>query len=259
MYLAVQAVLSLYASGRTTGVVVHSGEGVSHAVPIYKGYAVTHAIRRLTLGGRDLTDYLTRMLTERGYFLDQTADERQIVRDIKERLAYVSLDFDTEMEEAIASHWEVSASRWQQRHRDGPGEKSYELPDGNTIIVGSERFRCPEVLFQPRLAGNKAAGIHDAAFQSIMHCDADMREDLFASVVLSGGTTMIAGVRERMAQELAALAPSTRVKVVASPERRHSAWVGGSIIASLSTSHQMWITKQEYESWGPSIVHRKCF
>merc|ERR1712167_449580 len=132
-------------------------------------------------------------------------------------------------------------------------EKNYELPDGNIVTVGNERFRCPEVLFQPSMIGLEQEGVHRLTFDSIMKCDVDIRKDLYGNVVMSGGSTMFENIADRLKKELENLAPSSmNIKIIAPPERKYSVWIGGSILSSLSTFEEMWITKDEYDRvWTP--------
>ncbi|RAL51246.1 hypothetical protein DM860_010748 [Cuscuta australis] len=178
-HIAMSAVLALYASGLTTGVVVDSA--------------------KLVPGG-----------------------EMKVVRDVKEKLGYVALDYDKELETSKA--------------RSGL-KKSYELPDGKLITIGDERFRCPEALFRPSLVGLvDSTGIHETTYKSIMKCSDDGMENSLGNIVLSGGSTMFPGMAGRMSKEIEKLAPSgMEIKVVAPPERKYSAWIGGSILASIST------------------------
>ncbi|KAJ7699741.1 actin 1 [Mycena olivaceomarginata] len=229
-YVQIQAVLSLYASSRTTGTAMDSGDGMSHSVPVYEGFSLPHAIQRMDIAGRDLTAQLVKNLMERGYTF-KTSAEREIVEDMKERLCYKELQL------AVQS----SAL-----------EKSYELPDGQVISIGNERFCAPEALFQPSLIGSESAGVHATIYNSIHKCDLDIRRDLGHNIVLSGGSTMFPGIADRIQKEVTMLAPSDRrVAVIAHPDRKYSVWIGGSIWPRSARSRNLWISKQEYNESGP--------
>ncbi|XP_043968128.1 actin-5-like [Gambusia affinis] len=244
MYVAVQSLLSMYSSGRTTGTVMESGDGCSHAVPVYEGYALPHAVLRLNLGGADLKDYLMKLLNSRGFGFS-SAGQREIINGVKEQLCFVVLDFDQEVKTAASS---------------SSLDKTYKLPDGRDISIGAERILCPEGLFKPQLIEMEAAGVQDTIHSSIMRCEVDVRRDLFSTILLSGGSTLFPGISDRMKKEISQLVPPTvKIQVVAPAERRFSFWTGGSILASLSSFQQMWISKQEYDESGPGVVHRKCF
>jgi len=226
-YVGSQAVMSLYASGRTDGLVLESGYGVTHAVPILEGYSVDDKILRVEVTGSDLTENLMKLLSEK-----DISTEKETARDIKEKLCYVAMDSEQEQAE----------------------EKSYELPDGQTLTIGEERFRCPEALFQ-------SPGIPEAIFNSIIKFDLDTntRNVLYKNIVCAGGNTMFPGFADRVEKEVAGLAPpAMTIKILCPPERQFSPWIGGSLLSSLSTFDEMWITNEEYQESGPGIVNSKC-
>jgi len=243
LYIATQAVLSLYSSGRTTGTVIDIGDGVSHIVPIFEGFALSHAIERVDLAGRDITNYLKRLLRQKGVSLTTSA-EVQIVRDIKEKLCYVAIDPEKEM---------------MLSKKISGMEKTYMLPDGETIRAGVERFIAPECLFNPSVIGKEIEPLDDMIVNAINECDVDLRRDLFDNIVLSGGSTMFPGIKERITKEIKEQIPeSVNVRIIAPPERMYSVWIGGSILSSLKTFSKMWISKREYKEMGPQVIHR-CF
>ena len=239
MYVGIQAVLSLYSSGRTTGIVLDSGDGVTHTVPIYEGYSMPHAVMRVDMAGRDMTEYMQKLLMGKGHSFTTSA-EKEIVRSVKEQLCYVAGDFEEE-------------------EKKPEQDVEFELPDGSTMMVGRQCYQCPEALFKPEKIGLEAEGFHGLAYKSIQKCDIDVRRDLYSNVVLSGGTTMYKGLPERLEKELKTLVTAADIKVVAPPERKYSVWIGGSILSSLTTFQNQWVNKSEYDEAGPGIVHSKCF
>ncbi|KAL4224880.1 Actin-related protein [Mactra antiquata] len=242
-FVCMPAVLSLVASGRHAGVVIDSGEGVTHVVPIEGNYPISPAIKRVNFGGGEITEYLRRLLLQRGYNFS-TAAEKEIVREIKDKVSFVAKDFDEEMRFSEMSN---------------KFDLSYTLPDGNTINIGPERFQCAEALFNPELIGFELKGFSELILNSIMSCPIDLRRHYFCNVILSGGNTMIQGITQRVTCDLKRLTyPNVLVKVVEPPERKYSSWIGGSILASLSTFSSMWIDKYTYEEVGPSILRTKC-
>eukprot|EP00730_Choanoeca_flexa_P004493 TRINITY_DN11712_c0_g1_i1.p1 TRINITY_DN11712_c0_g1~~TRINITY_DN11712_c0_g1_i1.p1 ORF type:complete len:380 (+),score=116.02 TRINITY_DN11712_c0_g1_i1:150-1289(+) len=242
LFISMQAVLALYAAGRTTGVVLDSGDGVTHAVPVCEGFAVKHAISRVDIAGRDVTRYLQLLLRREGHIF-KTSAEFEVVRTIKEQLCYVS----------------TNPSKDEQLD-DRSTQARYVLPDRTEITVRQARFRAPELLFDPSLIGEEADGVHRVLHYAIRKSDMDLRRTLYQNVILSGGTTMFKDFGNRLLAELKKLSPKeNKIKIMAPPERRYSTWMGGSILANLDAFRTMWVSKREYDENGPSIINKKTF
>ncbi|OCF74828.1 actin-2 [Kwoniella mangroviensis CBS 8886] len=239
-FTSVQAVLSLYSSGRTTGIVLDSGDGVTHAVPVFEGFSMPHAIRRIDIAGRDVTDHLQLLLRKSGYYL-HTSAEKEVVRTIKEKTCYLAIN--------PAKEEKDQSGAWEE----------FRLPDGKVIQLGVERFLAPEILFNPELIGQEYPGVHQVIVDSINRTDLDLRKSLFSNIVLSGGSTLCTGFGDRLLNEVKKLAlKDVKLKIYAPPERKYSTWIGGSILAGLSTFKKMWVSADEYKE-DPDIIHKKPF
>ncbi|XP_036122032.1 uncharacterized protein LOC118632908 [Molossus molossus] len=225
-----QALLALYAYGRTSGLVLGSGHGTSYVSPILTGDLAPRDTYRLDVAGADLTEYLAQLLLRDGHSLPKAG----LVNHIKETYCYVSLDMKAEMARTQA--------------QEG---MNFMLPDKQIITLGSERFCCPEALFQPNLLGLNQPGLPQLALLSISRLEAKQQEQLLANVVLDGGSTLVSGFPERLRQEL-----GPRATVLGSPHRAVAAWLGGSIMASRDSFQSLWLSRREYEEEGPWAVYK---
>ncbi|QKX62251.1 uncharacterized protein TRUGW13939_09410 [Talaromyces rugulosus] len=247
VYVAIQAVLALYAQGLSSGVVVDSGDGVTHVVPVFESTVLNHHIRRLDVAGRDVTRNLIALLLRRGYALNRTADF-ETVRQIKEKLCYVS--YDLELDQRLSEDTTVLV-------------ESYTLPDGRVIRVGSERFEAPECLFQPHLVDVDQPGLAELLFNTIQGTDLDVRSSLYKAIVLSGGSSMYPGLPSRLEKEIKQLwltkvlhgdperLNKFKVRIEDPPRRRHMVFLGGAVLANLiADKEDMWVTKAEWEEQG---------
>lgn len=248
VYIAIQAVLTLYAQGLLTGVVVDSGDGVTHIVPVYDGYALPHLTKRLDVAGRDITKYLIKLLLLRGYAFNRTADF-ETIRQVKEDLCYIGHDLS--MESRLSRDTTVLVEK-------------YTLPDGRVITVGSERYEAPECLFQPHLIDVESPGVGELLFNCIQGADIDVRPELYKHIVLSGGTSMYPGLPTRLEKEVRQLylervlkgdtsrMDKFKMRIEDPPRRRHMVFLGGAVLAEIMKSREsgFWMNKKDYDELG---------
>lgn len=246
--VSIQAVLVLYGQGLLTGVVLDSGEGVSHVIPIFEGYCLPNQIKRLNIAGRHVTRQLINLLQLRGYSLNRSADF-DTARQIKEKLCYVS--FDLKIEKKLARETSTLI-------------KPFQLPDGRIIKIGRERFEASEVLFNPSKCGiDTTQGISHLLYNSIMSVDIDLRNELFKHIVLSGGTTMFAGLPSRLEKDIKELwikniakgnhsrINKFKLKIEDPPRRQNMVFLGGSVLADLMKDQsEFWLSRKDYEEKG---------
>jgi actin-like protein 6A len=283
-YLAKDPVLSCFATGRDKGLVIDSGGDCSVASCVHDGFSLRKSVVVSALGGSSLSsDLLAHVQQQLGVAVRPRFDVRRTevkpgeftvqqlnlpARDSYRRA--MVFDVARDIKESLCR---VSEQPWRDVANHGVAGGSYELPDGNKIELAAPKFALAEPLFAavPDGAAPIGADTLDAqnlsvpqiAVASLRRADVDLQRDLFANVVATGGNSMLPGFSERLTHELAsACAPQMfKLKLIAAgfaAERRFSVWIGGSILASLGTFQQLWISKQEYDETGAQIVQIKC-
>lgn len=252
-YIAIQAVLTLYAQGLLTGVVVDSGDGVTHICPVYEGYALPNLTKRLDIAGRDITRYLIKLLLLRGYAFNHSADY-ETVRMMKEKLCYVAYDVDQEVQ--LAEETTVLV-------------QSYTVPDGRIINLDRERFEAPESLFQPHLINVEGMGLSELVFNTIQNAVIDIRLELYKHIVLSGGSTMYAGLPSRLEREIKQLylervlkgnvqkLSKFKIRIEDPPRRKNMVFLGGAVLAEvMKDKAEFWISRNEYLEKGARALDK---
>ena len=252
-HVSIQAMLTLYAQGLLTGVVVDSGDGVTHAVPVYDGFVPQHLIRRLNVAGRHITRYLIKLLLLRGYSFNKDADF-EVVRELKEKLCYVA--YDTAKERALAQETTVLV-------------EEYTLPDGRKIKVGRERFEAAEALFNPDLVDCEGAGMADMVFDMIQAADVDCRPEFYKHIVLSGGSSMYPGLPSRLEKDIktrylnevlkgnAKRLNRLKLRIEDPPRRKHMVFLGASVLGDIMKDREdFWVTKQDWEEKGAACLDK---
>ncbi|KAM8804276.1 actin-like protein 7A [Rhynchonycteris naso] len=240
MHIAYQSRLSMYSYGRTSGLVVEVGHGVSYVVPIYEGYPLPSITGRLDYAGSDLTAYLMSLMNKAGKHF--TEDQMGTVDDIKKKCCFVALDPDEQKKVPEAEYM-----------------MQYTLPDGQEICLCQERFLCSEMFFKPSLIRSMQLGLHTQTVSCLNKCDIALKRDLIGKILLCGGSTMLSGFPIRLQKELNNLCPNDTPQVNVLPERDTAVWTGGSILASLQGFQPLWVHRAEYEEHGPFFLYRRCF
>ena len=234
------AVLSLFSTGTTTGLVTEVGQGLSYAVPVFEGYALPHAIHSMKVSGQDITKKLMHEIQSTEPKLKE--EHRFLVREMKEQMCHVAFEYDSEV---------------RGSGRDDPlnqEQRSYELPGGHIIEVNMQkRISASEIIFNPGLCLEKEQqelkGIAEIAYRAIEKCDSDLKINLYNNIVLAGGTTLMRGFTDRFDSEIRTHAESsakTDINVSAALHRKYAAWIGGSMLASFSTFGD---TTIKYSEW----------
>lgn len=250
-----QAKLTLIYEGKESGLVLDSGDGVTHCIPVVHNHLDHHNIVRLNIAGRHITNYLIRLLQIKGYAFNSTADF-ETVREIKEKFCMVSanIDQDRKLDKETAFY-----------------NSYYKINQGKSILISNEKFEAPEILFNPMLIQDECPGIHEMVINCIQSCAMDNRRKLYESIILSGATTLFAGFSSRLEDEVKKTYQKVVLKdenkkinidinIIDNPNRQYAVFNGAVFLSNFykENSPSYWITKSEWEECGPKILYQKC-
>lgn len=277
-YLAKQAVLSAFSAGRSSGMVIDLGAETTTVTPVYEGYALKRGVINQKLAGNAITAELTQLLEEQSpaALVPQFKIAKRKAVDIgkppealQRKLSNVTESFNKyaldglvdNLKECVCS---VSESRYNEEVLAMRPQKTFEFPNGYNNYYAADRFRIPEILFDPQQymkSNNDFISVQNMVQNSLENVEQDSRAQLLNNIVVVGGTSLIPNLVERLNNEIYTLMPGLRIKMYASGnsvERKFSSWIGGSILSSLGSFHQLWVSKQEYEEHGPAILEKRC-
>ncbi|KAG2389097.1 hypothetical protein C9374_014497 [Naegleria lovaniensis] len=241
--------LILYSSGNYTGLSVDIGHNVTTLTPIYGGYTFYNAVKRVHLGGDDVTKQLKKLLMIEKGFYTESFGEHEAIRIMKENCCFVARNYDEVMNDLMAPRSTISVHDFST---------SYTLPCGTSIELDAERFRAPEILYKPQLIGRECEGLPELICSSIMACDADTRPELFDNIIVSGGSSQFANFDERLTSDVASLTKrNVQIKSCDTENRCNSPFIGGSILTSLGSFDEMWITAEEFNESGSYALMRR--
>lgn len=242
-YISKNEVLSAYSNGKTTALVSTIGVEKSYNVSIYEGYVLPDASNANGLSLSKVNSRFKQLLEESGNQLSGQSVEGSLYGALLKH-GFVSLNLENDQ-----AAFEESSSN----------EVDFTMANGEVITIGTEGFMALESLFQPGLANLSADGLAKGIYESISRADESVQDKLYSNIVLTGPGPLFKNVAPRVQQELQELAPGRNIKITQSSQfPQFSHWIGGSILSSLSTFEEMWITKDEYDENGPGIIHRKA-
>lgn len=243
-YLVAQSVLAAYSVGKSTGISIDCGHTSLNFAPIYEGFLQRHCVQHIPIAGKDINDILINLLIKNGQVIDSKMQKQSIIK-AKESFCFLRHDNEDEIEKKKEEE-----------------TKEWELPDKKKITINKERFQATEVIFDPKQFAYDYPNFQELFKKTVKGIDSDLREIMLANIIFNGGTTLIKGFKSRVTQEIeqAGQDYEFKKKVHTYPEAQFMAWLGGSILTSLTNFENLWITKAEYKEEGKAtIVHKKCF